>query len=80
MTLTLQFLSRYKIETVLGKKREDELCGDIWCITVAQGIHKLLLLLLTQIFLNTKNLLCLDVTMSTSHYHSLQSFWAREKI
>lgn len=79
MTLTLQFLSRYKIETVMGKKREDELCGDIWCITVAQGIHKLLLFK-HRYFLNTKKLFCLDVTMSTSHYHSLQSSWAREKI
>lgn len=53
--------------------REDEQYGNIQCIMVAHGIHKVPLS-------DQRNHLHLDFTMCTSRYFSLQSFWAREKV
>lgn len=60
-----------KTQTVLAR-REDEQYGNIQCIMVAHGIHKVPLS-------DQRNHLHLDFTMCTSRYFSLQSFWARER-
>lgn len=39
---TFTICARDKIQTV-SERRENELCEDIWCITVAQSTHKALL-------------------------------------
>lgn len=47
---------------LVSERREDELYGDIWCITVAQSIHEILLCAHRQ-----KNQV-LDFTICASHY------------
>lgn len=60
--------ARYKISMV-SERREDELYGDIWWMTIAQSIYQVLLFEHRQ-----KNQLNLDLTMCASHYR------AKEKV
>lgn len=59
--------SVYKISMV-SERREDELYGDIWWLTIAQSIYQVLPLFEHR----QKNQLNLDLTMCASHYRATE--------